>query len=427
MNKTSFFLAICLIILFSSTALAVDLDNSGGGDWERYLEFSLENNTYNATYMIKIDQDLVEIYNAKNELLKNLTGSTFWEYVQDDGDDVRLTAVVSGNEQQVYFTKETWDSTNNLTEIFVTVPADTDKIKLYFANPSATKSDYENASKTYLKDDYETNTLGGYTVVGSIGWSSGTVDWNSGHLYTNRNSGRAINNSYHFEDSVYAECDFGEEHEYAWFGDEKINLYRGIIFVQDSNNYYRLESRYSSPKYTYESYGYLKIKKYVDGSETELATKSVSAKKTVHLKASFINGKLWVYDGSDELSYLDNNPLNVSKVGMYLHAYYSYGYGYFRCVGDNLIAKSYAENATVSQITEKSNFEITSYSPSESSIDLWLNDTITERSQGFSITTNKDSTHKWYVNDNLEQTNTSVTTSSFTYSFDTAGTYTVKA
>jgi len=116
------------------------------------------------------------------QIMINLTSSwDGWSYVKSDGSDIYFTDS-SGN--PLYFWIESWDYTNKNAIIWVKIPSlpanSTVRIYLHYAGTNPYTS-YKSGSNTFLLfDDFVTNTLSSYVIIGGS-WiiSNGNLQSNS--------------------------------------------------------------------------------------------------------------------------------------------------------------------------------------------------------------------------------------------------------
>ena len=116
-----------------------------------------------AQYKIVIDSTNVSVYNAEGNLkTQGAVANNFWKNVKSDGSDIR----VFNQNGQLYFWIEEWDYSNKKAVIWVKLEAGSSELNIAYGNPSATKSDYEDANQVFeLFDDFE-----GFNIEPSGAW-----------------------------------------------------------------------------------------------------------------------------------------------------------------------------------------------------------------------------------------------------------------
>jgi len=150
--------AVVLLLMTVAGSNALVLDNGGSGYWRIKDVFPLTAPiTGYAQYMIKINGSTIQICNSTGYLKATLNDPSFWNYVNKSGADIRL----ANQSTQLYFWISDFNSTTQTATIWVNVTPGTDEIDMYYGNPSATPSTYDNGSKVFLfYDDFSTNTIG---------------------------------------------------------------------------------------------------------------------------------------------------------------------------------------------------------------------------------------------------------------------------
>jgi len=128
-------------------------DNSGGGYWSRAIKIKITTPLKeDVQYKIVIDSTNVSVYSMEDVLKTQAAiADDFWANVKSDGSDIRLA---DQDYSQLYFCIEQWDYANKSATIVVRIPAGTIELVLAYGNPHATKSSYENPSKTYELYDH---------------------------------------------------------------------------------------------------------------------------------------------------------------------------------------------------------------------------------------------------------------------------------
>ena len=131
--------------------------------------------TEDAQYCIQINGNWINITNSTGYLKASLYDSNFWKYVNSTGADVRIT----NQSSQLYFWIQDFNTTTEQATIWVNLTARSTELCLYYGNPAALPSVYNNASKTFLFYDDFSNYAAG-SLAGQNGWYS----VNYGNLYT---------------------------------------------------------------------------------------------------------------------------------------------------------------------------------------------------------------------------------------------------
>jgi len=143
MNLRVLVALFALLILVAPTT-ALQLDNDGGGNWSRYIHIPLNVPDY-LQLRVEINGSNVYVYDADGNVTANGTTS-FWNYVQSDGDDIR----VANQSAQLYFWVEEWNYTNRFARLWINVSNGSTEVNIYYGNPNATKSSYFDPLKTFL-------------------------------------------------------------------------------------------------------------------------------------------------------------------------------------------------------------------------------------------------------------------------------------
>ena len=154
------------------------LDNSGGGTWKREDIFPLAAATAeDAQYCIKISGDWINVTNSTGALKESLYDQLFWDYVNKNGSDIRI----SNQNGQLYFWIEDFNATTQQATIWVNLSAGSTELNLIYGNPNALQSTYNNGTKTFLLfDDFNSLSTSWVQVSGS--WAV-----SGGYLYVTNN------------------------------------------------------------------------------------------------------------------------------------------------------------------------------------------------------------------------------------------------
>lgn len=133
------------------------LDNNGGGVWKREDVFPLTIATAeDAQYCIKIDGDYINITNSTGALKASLYDPLFWDYVNQNGSDIRVT----NQDGQIYFWIENFNATTQQATIWVNLTAGSTELNLIYGNSYALTSVYNNRTKTFeFFDDFSGTSL----------------------------------------------------------------------------------------------------------------------------------------------------------------------------------------------------------------------------------------------------------------------------
>jgi len=168
-------LVVALVAIFALVSPAAALDNGGGGQWKYMDKFPFTNvpTTY-AQYCIQINGSYINVTNTTGALKVSLYDPHFWQYVSTNGTDLRFT----NQQSQLYFYIMDFNSTSEQATIWVNVTPGSTELDMYYGNPLANKSIYDNPDKTFLFfDDFSGTALNTskWIVGGGIGTYSVTV------------------------------------------------------------------------------------------------------------------------------------------------------------------------------------------------------------------------------------------------------------
>jgi len=132
-------------------------DNGGGGSWSYYASFPIMqwvSNASYAVYKLVIDNSTWRLYNARGEYEAGGANDYFWDYVREDGLDIR---VFDKDMNQLYFWIERFNYTERKATIWINVTEDSVEVNIAYGNPLAGKSSYEDPAKVFiLFDDFDT-------------------------------------------------------------------------------------------------------------------------------------------------------------------------------------------------------------------------------------------------------------------------------
>ena len=133
------------------------LDNKGGGAWKRVDVFKLTTaTTETAQYCIQINGNWINVTNSTGYLKASLYDDEFWTYVNSTGADIRIC----NQSSQLYFWIEKWDYTNQTAIIWVNLTAGSTELNIFYGNPNATESAYENSTQVFeLYEDFEDSSF----------------------------------------------------------------------------------------------------------------------------------------------------------------------------------------------------------------------------------------------------------------------------
>ena len=147
------------------------LDNSGGGTWMREDVFQLAAATAeDAQYCIKISGDWINVTNSTGALKASLYDPLFWDYVSQNGSDIRIT----NQDGQLYFWIEDFNSATQQATIWVNLSTGSTELDVAYGNPSALPSAYDNGTKTFpFFDDF--NSLSKWTILNGGGTGTATI------------------------------------------------------------------------------------------------------------------------------------------------------------------------------------------------------------------------------------------------------------
>lgn len=154
-------------------------DNSGGGIWKREDIFPLAAATAeDAQYCIKISGDWINVTNSSGVLKESLYDQLFWDYVNKNGSDIRI----SNQNGQLYFWIEDFNATTQQATIWVNLSAGSTELNIAYGNPSALPSAYESLTHTFNVSSSFEQTITPFSEVGTISYSttahSGTYSLN---------------------------------------------------------------------------------------------------------------------------------------------------------------------------------------------------------------------------------------------------------
>jgi len=162
-----FTIGILVVCITAASAIPV-LDNANGGVWKEYIHIPLSSpTTCDAQYKIVIQGSNVSVYNSTGFLKTSGTCTSFWSYVSRTGSDIRVSNLTS----ELYFWIGDWNYTAKTAVIWVNLTAGSTELDIFYGNPLASPSKYNNGTKTFLFfDDFNTLSAN-WVVIGSVGLS----------------------------------------------------------------------------------------------------------------------------------------------------------------------------------------------------------------------------------------------------------------
>jgi len=281
--------------------------------WEESMSFPITKTpTKHAQYKIVINGTTWELYNATGSLEVSGTNENFWNVVQPDGDDIRVT---DESYNELFHYVESWDYTNKIAVIWIRVEANVTELNIVYGNSTATKSELNNASMVFeWFDDFSTDPATKYTEHGGTGvftWDSAnetlkaSVTTNADYFY--------IANGYIFTDGIItAKIISGTNGGF-------------VIRFKDTQNWIIVIFRDSSHSVCPET---ASVYKSVDGSATELTRTDISNPAgSEHTVKIIVSGNLLTvyWDGSEIISNLDLGS-DISSGGVGFYQYSGTGY-----------------------------------------------------------------------------------------------------
>jgi hypothetical protein len=141
------FVAALVLIFLAGTAAAVSLSNSGGGNWQNYMEITIKEKS--------------GITLTDYQVSMQMSGGNFPTNARSDGADIRFT---DANGTELGYWIENWDYSGRNAKIWVKVPRipanGESKIVMYYGNPAATGASNGEATFEFF-DDFEGTSLDG--------------------------------------------------------------------------------------------------------------------------------------------------------------------------------------------------------------------------------------------------------------------------